>query len=156
MRHKERQVTDPAAIADILQSGLYLQLALCQDNQPYVVALNYGFTDSAIYVHSFSKGKKIETLRANPKVSFSVVVDASLITPPDGTLGCDFSMRFRSVIGFGTATILSDPEEVRRGLDIIVAHYSPGHRTYDPKVLAVTSVVRIDIDSLTAMRKNLD
>jgi len=156
MRHKERQITDPAEIADILQRGLYLQLALCQDNQPYVVAVNYGFTDTAVYVHSFSKGKKIEMLRANPKVSFGIVLDASIIMPPDDKLGCEFSMRFRSIIGFGTATILSDPDDVRQGLDIIVAHYSPAHRVYDPKVLAVTSVARIDIDSMTAMRKNLE
>ena len=42
MTKRERQITDPEQILDILNRGKVLHLGLCVDNEPYVVPMNYG------------------------------------------------------------------------------------------------------------------
>lgn len=38
-------------------------------------------------------------------------------------MACDWGMNYESIMGSGSMTIVSDPEERRRGLDLIMAHY---------------------------------
>lgn len=42
MTRRERQVTDPEKILDILAKSKVAHLGLCDGEQPYVVPMNYG------------------------------------------------------------------------------------------------------------------
>ena len=39
---------------------------------PQIIPMNFAFVDGAIYMHSFTRGEKIENIKANPKVGFEV------------------------------------------------------------------------------------
>jgi hypothetical protein len=163
MRHREREITEPGEIREILRRAQVLRLAMCKDNQPYVVTLNYGLgadlaggeVERVLYVHSAVKGKKIEYLHANPQVCFSVETDVALVRPMRDA-ACEFGMRYRSIVGYALATVVQDEVERRAGLEAVVAHYTDKKFAYDEKVLAKTAVIRLDIDSMTAMKHNMD
>jgi nitroimidazol reductase NimA-like FMN-containing flavoprotein (pyridoxamine 5'-phosphate oxidase superfamily) len=58
-------------------------------------------------------------------------------------------MRYRSVIGFGTAVIIDNPNDKRHALNIIMANYTDGQFTYTDEGIRKTAVIRVDIDTLT-------
>jgi hypothetical protein len=148
MRRKEKQVTDPAAIAAIIARAVVCRLGLCDQGQPYVVPLCFGYSPGFFYLHSAAEGRKIAVLRQNPKVCIQLDADIELKT---GDSACAWGMGFKSVIGFGTAEIVADPEEKRRGLDLIMTHYGgPLPAAYPPQALEAATVIRVRIDALTA------
>lgn len=146
MRRSEREIKDRAQIDDVLATAFYLDLAMVDDGKPYVVPLNFGYADGCLYVHSAVAGKKVELLKRRPQVCFSVVVQAEVTR---GATPCQFSARYRSVVGTGRAVLVEAAEERVKGLDCIVRKFTDGPFTYDAKMLARTAVFRIDIESLS-------
>ena len=66
MRRREREITDEAAIRDILDKAGVLHLGLSDDGQPYVVPMNYGYRlekgKLTLYLHGAREGYKYEVL----------------------------------------------------------------------------------------------
>ena len=146
MRRKEQEVTDRTQIEAILNAALICRLGLCRDNVPYVVPVNYAYDNGHLYFHSSQAGMKMDMLRANPRVCFEVDVDAEVTRAEQA---CGFSINYRSVIGWGTAIELHDPEDKRRALDLLMAHHGGPQGPYRPGSLARAAVVRIDIETMT-------
>jgi nitroimidazol reductase NimA-like FMN-containing flavoprotein (pyridoxamine 5'-phosphate oxidase superfamily) len=96
------------------------------------------------------KGRKIEILQRHPRVCLEFDILDGMI---ESDQGCGWSMRFRSVLVSGTAVQLSDTEEKRRGLRVIMAQYSPGDYTFPDEILERTAVIRIDIESMTGRNR---
>ncbi len=63
----------------------------------------------------------MEIIRKNNKVCFEVDVD---VEPVPGEPACKWTIRYKSVIGFGTASIIEDHQEKIDALDVIMKHYS--------------------------------
>ena len=120
MRRADKAVTDEKEIEAILQKAKVCRIAMCDGGEPYVVPVLFGYEDRTVYIHSAREGKKLDVLRANPRVCFEVDVDVE-VRP--GEVPCRSGVRYRSVIGRGRAVLLEDPEEKKRALDVIVRHY---------------------------------
>ena len=104
MRRSSR-ATSLADALEILKSGNYGVLSVVSDNgYPYGVPLNYAFLDGKLYFHSAVEGAKLDAIRRDPRVCFTVTTRAELL--PD-TLSTDYS----SAIVFGRARIVEDAEE---------------------------------------------
>lgn len=58
-------------LIDLLERQVMGRLGCYADGETYIVPINYVYRDNAIYAHS-GNGKKIEMMRANPKVCFQV------------------------------------------------------------------------------------
>lgn len=58
-------------IIDLLESQVIGRIGCHSDGETYIVPVNYLYKNNAIYAHS-GNGKKIEMMRANPKVCFQV------------------------------------------------------------------------------------
>lgn len=123
-------------------------LALSTDNQPYVVPLNFGYRDNTIYIHCAKEGRKIETIRANPRVSFAVHADMTIRDRDKPA--CDWSTSYRSVIGFGQAEIIDDFEQKRNALDIFMSHYGDKeHFQYSDASIRAVGIIKINITEMT-------
>jgi nitroimidazol reductase NimA-like FMN-containing flavoprotein (pyridoxamine 5'-phosphate oxidase superfamily) len=85
-------------------------------------------------------------LSRNNAVCFEVDVDHEIVR---GETACKWGMKYRSVIGFGKAFFVEDPEEKKEALDSIMAHYGGGPGEYPEATLRRTTVVRIEIESMT-------
>jgi len=114
---------------------------------PYIIPLNYGYKDNAIYVHSAPLGKKIDLLKVNNKVCFEIEYLAEIVKRE---LPCDWGTKYRSVIGYGTVEIITDFEEKKKGLDIIMRHYgNPDNNVYKDKEVNYIVILKLNIEEIT-------
>ena len=153
MRRSDKAVTEQAAIEKILRAGKTCQLAFTAEPAPYLVTLNYGYHDGALYFHSACEGRKIELIRENRAVAFTVALDLGLIK---GATACDWSVRFQSVVGYGKISLLESPEEKQQGLDLFMAHYSDEKFSYPDKMVQATAVYKLVISQMTVKQSRVD
>ncbi|MDZ7667608.1 MAG: pyridoxamine 5'-phosphate oxidase family protein [Desulfotignum sp.] len=146
MRRKEKQITDMKEVAQILEQAQVCRLAMVDQGRPYVVPLNFGYRDGALYFHCAREGRKMDVLKANPNVCFEV---DELVKINKAAQACDWSVSFKSVIGTGTARILDTPAEKKKGLDIIMAQYSDRSFDYPEEMLAKTAVIKVTVEEMT-------
>jgi len=156
MTKRERQVTDPKQIMAILDAGKVLHLGLAVDNEPYVVPMNYGYTvedgNLVVYLHSALRGKKLDMIRANPKVFFEIDCD---IIPFEGVLPCQYGMVYSSVMGKGIARIVEDVEEKKKAMSILMKTQTGKDFSFNDRLVSIVAVIRIDVSEYTAKHRPL-
>jgi nitroimidazol reductase NimA-like FMN-containing flavoprotein (pyridoxamine 5'-phosphate oxidase superfamily) len=127
-----KKIRDNKALEDILLDAQYLRLGLCSNEKPYIVPISFGYKDNTIYLHSSRKGTKINLIKQNKNVCFEV--DTFYETLPSDE-PCSYYMKYQSIVGYGTATILEDEKEIKEGLKIIIDRYHNKEYNYKPIVL---------------------
>ena len=145
MRRKDREIADRAAIDAVLADETVMHLALSDENVPFVVPVFFAYDGAALYFHSAPAGTKIDILRRNDRVCFSVTAGVGVI---EDEQACDFEARHRTVIGSGRARFVEDPAEKARILDLIVGRFTDRAFTYPPNRLAQTAVVRVEVEQI--------
>ena len=153
MRRSEKKVIDQPTIEQILKAGKTCQLAFTAEPAPYLVTLNYGYHDGALYFHSAAEGRKIELIKEGREVAFTVALDLGLIT---GETACDWSVRFQSVVGYGKISLLETPEEKRQALDLFMAHYSAADFSYPDKMIRATAVFKLVVSEMSVKQSNIE
>ena len=151
MRRKEKEITDKSEIESIIRKSLVCRLGLADDGSPYIVPLCFGYKDNSLYFHSAKEGRKIEILKRNNDVCFEF--DDNLEVQA-GKAACDWGMKYRSVIGYGRASFIEDPEEKRKALDVIMAQYADGDFEYSEKLFEEALVIKVDISSMTGKKSD--
>jgi len=149
MNREEREVTDINEIEEILHKANILRIALCEKDTPYIIPVNFGYNQRAIYIHSSKKGKKIDILNKNNNISFEVEIDTEIVRSKKA---CNYTMKYKSVIGFGKAFFVHDFREKKKALDTIMSHYSSGVFDYPLEIIEKTCIIRIDIESMTGKK----
>ena len=150
MRRSNKQIASREEIDAVLSKAEVLHLAMCQDNQPYVVPLNFGYDGEHIFFHTAQKGLKAEIIKQNPKVCFEAYIKLQINEDP---AACKWETDFESVVGFGTAVYLEDEAEKVKGLNAIMKQYDPGvSYTYEAGPLKKVAVVKVEISSMTGKR----
>ena len=117
---------------------------MCEEGLPYVVPLCFGYGKGALYFHSATVGRKMEILNKNPKVGFEMDIDWELVR-----FGDRCNMRYRSVIGFGDASLVEDLEDKRNALDLIMRHYHQEPFAYPQATLKRTAIIKVEIEEMT-------
>lgn len=148
MRRKDKEITDVTWIEDVLQKAEWLELGLAgADGWPYVVPMNFGYSDGCLILHGAMGGKRLRILSENPKVCFQVALNTEVVR--DESNPAEFSMKYRSVTGFGTARIISEIEEKREALKILMHHYDGPVEPMPDKMLERTLVIKVKISRIT-------
>ena len=64
IRRKEKAITNKDEMKRIIQTAQYITIAMCKDNQPYLVTLSHGYDPdrNIIFFHCAAEGKKIDYL----------------------------------------------------------------------------------------------
>ncbi|HKK41033.1 MAG TPA: pyridoxamine 5'-phosphate oxidase family protein [Bacteroidales bacterium] len=154
MRRKDREISNISDIESVIKSCDVCRIAFANDNIPYIVTMNFGFSGGEtpyIYFHGASSGRKFDMLRRNNYVCFEMDTDHELY---GGETGCDWGMNFRSVVGYGYITIVEDPVERKKGLDHIMHHYT-GRKDfrYDEKTMRGTCVLKLSVMEMTGKKR---
>jgi len=149
MRRKDKEIRNETTIMEIVSNSLICRLGIFDDEYPYIVPLNYGYYNNALYFHCASEGKKIELLRKNNKVCFEIEQSSEIIKDP---VSCNWTMKYCSVIGYGIIEIVSDHESKKQGLDIIMRHYGKNDNAYKQKVIEEMLILKLNIISLQAKK----
>lgn len=152
MRRKDKEIKDNRAIESIIKAATVCRIGMSAHNLPYVVPVNFGYKDKRLYFHSAPEGRKIDTIAQNNNVCFELDIDCELVQKSQDP--CSWSMKYRSVIGFGKAFLVDDPEENKTALDIIVEHYSgkPCQYAYPEDLINNMAIIKLEIDSMTGKR----
>lgn len=154
MRRKDREVSKPEDILDILKRCDFLHLGLCSENKPYIVPMNFGYEKTEgklfIYLHGAKEGKKSEMIDKNPNVCFEAECSYKTLKAEKA---CGWSAEYESVMGEGIIEKLGYDAEKKHALDIIMQHYDfPGIPEYPPQMLLDTMILRIEVLSITGKR----
>ena len=152
MRRKDKEVTDRQWMENILKRGRMMHLGMTgADGWPYVVPLGYGYMDNVIYMHGAPEGRKNDILAANPRVCFQVTLDAEVLS---SDVGAKYTMKYRSVTGFGIVRSLIIPRERNAALKILMDHYGGPYTDYpeDSEMHKKLWVARLDIENMTGKK----
>ena len=156
MTKREFQITDEAKIRQILDSAKVLHLGLAVDNEPYVVPMNYGYCleegKLTLYLHSAVRGKKLDMVRANPRVFFELDCDRM---PFEGKVPCQYGLVYSSVMGWGTACIVEDVEEKKQAMSLLMKTQTGKDFSFEDRLVSIVSVIRIDVTEYTAKHRPL-
>lgn len=146
------EIKDKNVINDILASVEYGTLALCEDNIPYSVPVNFVNIEDIIYFHGSKNGRKADMISKNPLCSFSVVEPYSMIQSYFSSLeglACPATHFFRSVSIQGKIEVVSDYDEKVLALELLMkklqkeGKYKPMNDEVYEKTINITQVYKI-------------
>ena len=156
MTKRELQITDEARILEILDKAKVLHLGLAVNNEPYVVPMNYGYAmedgNLVLYLHSAVQGRKLDMIRANPRVFFEMDCDRM---PFAGDKPCQYGLVYSSVMGRGTASIVEDVEEKIRAMSLLMKTQTEMDFEFNERLVSIVAVIRIDVTEYTAKHRPL-
>ncbi|WP_108061410.1 pyridoxamine 5'-phosphate oxidase family protein [Poseidonibacter lekithochrous] len=123
---KVYEIKDEELIKNILENAEFGTLAICMDNKPYSVPLNFVEINGEIFIHGAKKGKKIEIMNNNNNASFSVVESYSLLpsyfSTDDGRASPATHM-FKSIILDGHIEFIEDYDVKANALEMLMQKY---------------------------------
>lgn len=151
MRRKDREVTDSTKIADIISRCTCCRIGFDDDGEVYIVPLNFGYQTKentyTFYFHGANEGRKIDLMKKNPNVGFEMDTDYAL---HEADYACGHSARFQSIIGNGIVSIVSEKEEKKLGLSLLMEH-NTGKRDwdFDEKMVNAVSVFKLEVTKMS-------
>jgi uncharacterized protein len=155
MRRNDRELKSKEDLIEVLNDGKIIQIAFIDENEPYIVTLNYGFIRHAdtikLYFHSATEGRKIECIKNRPHVCFTI----SICDPfEQGEKACNYGMKYRSVVGYGLMKIVENDEERILGLNLLMKQYTGKDRwMYDDDIMKKTTVICLEVEKISGKRK---
>ena len=153
LRRADKEITDPGALEALLQRAEVCRLGMCDGSRPYVIPMSYGYRGGVLYFHSFRTGRKIDILKNNPAVCFEIDLDLRL-RPSDSI--CNLGFRYRSILGFGEAVFIADPDKKREALHIIAERYTDSKQEIPDRELDKVTVFSVRIDHMTGKKVGYD
>ena len=151
---REFRITDEAQILEILDKCKVLHLGLAVKNEPYVVPLNYGSVMEdgklTLYLHSAVQGKKLDMIRANPRVFIEMDCDR---IPFEGEKPCQYGLAYASIMGRGTAVIVEDVEEKKMAMSVLMKTQTGKDFAFEDRLVSMVAVIRIDVSEYTAKKR---
>ena len=130
-----------------------------QNGYPQVIPMNFVFLNDAIYMHSHTKGEKLENVTRNDKVGFEVDRELEFLPsyfedPKDASLA---DTLYISVVIKGKGKIVNDRQEKTNALNGLMKKYQPEGR-YEPissdmHVLDEVAIIKVMPDSMRGKYK---
>ena len=105
---------DRELIDQILDEGFVCHVGFVVDGQPFVIPTGYARVGDKLFIHGSQASRMLRTLGKGINVCLTVTLIDGLVLARSAF---HHSMNYRSVVVFGRATAVDDPEEkiVRSG-----------------------------------------
>lgn len=151
MRRKDRAVTSPSEIVEIMSRCEVLHLAIAAQPAPYLLPVNFGMEPDGmtLYVHGAMEGTKYDLLAKNDQVGFEMECTSGLVLD-EASHSC--TMNYESVMGWGTVSEVTDLDGKLHALDCIMRQYHSEDFYYDPAVAERTRILCLKIQERTGKR----
>lgn len=136
----------------ILEAGVVCHVGIEVEGQPFVIPMAYAPDgDDRLLIHGSPRSRLVGALAGGAPACVTV-------THLDGIVfsrsGFHSSMNYRSVVAFGTAREIDDPDRKAAALDRLVDHLIPGRSTEvrppEPGELETTSILAFTIEEASA------
>ena len=140
-----------AEIENVLREENTGYLGLSMGGKPYVVPLNYHYMDGKIIFHCSFSGKKLDFMKANPEVCFTVGRQPGPVREHAGGDPCHVDSD--SVICYGRARVLEDIDERKGALNAFNRRFNPGAPELTLQKVLRCCVVEILISEMTGRQE---
>jgi nitroimidazol reductase NimA-like FMN-containing flavoprotein (pyridoxamine 5'-phosphate oxidase superfamily) len=146
-----RGVYDREAVHQILDAGLVCHLGFVVEGQPFVIPTTYVRMGNTLYVHGSPASRMLQTLERGVAACVTVTLVDGLVLARSAF---HHSINYRSVVVFGTAVLVDEPQEKMTVLKALTDHLIQGRwediRQPNPQELKRTLVLAIPIDEASA------
>ena len=149
-REPQRARYDHETIEAILDEALICHLGFEVDGQPYVIPTLHARVGDRLYVHGSAASRLLRHLAGGAPVCVTVTLVDGLVLARSVF---NHSVNYRSVVVFGTATLVEDDEK-REALRALTEQLAPGRwdeaRQPTAKELKATWILSLPIDEASA------
>ena len=149
MRREDREIIERKELDEILYKAQVCRLAVSYEGMAYIIPMSFGYADQTLYFHSAQEGLKLLVLRENPKACFEVDTDIRVIS---GDKACDWTMQYKSVVGFGEVEFIEGIEAKREALRIIMQHYSEDAQEIEDSAISGVTVFKLNVCTMTGKK----
>ena len=150
-RLHERAAYDHATVHAILDAAALAHVAYVIDGQPYCTPTLFWREGHRLYWHGSSASRMLRHQATGVPVCVTVSHLDSLVL---ARCGFNHSVDYRSVMAFGHAVLVSDPDEKRKALTMMVDRFYPGRtanlRPTSDQEFKATAVMAMDIERASA------
>jgi len=150
-RLPQRGDYDHNTIYQILDEGLICHVGFVVEGQPFVIPTAYGRIDDHLYIHGSPASRMLRTLKQGIEVCVTVTLLDGLVLARSAF---HHSMNYRSVVVFGTATVVEGADEKLVALQAFTNHIVPDRwaevRSSTAQELAGTLVLSIPLHKASA------
>lgn len=150
-RLPERGHYDRETVYSILDEGYICHVGFVVDGKPVVIPTLYGREGDRLYIHGSAASRMLRDLSKGIDCCLTVTLVDALVLARSGFHS---SMNYRSVVVFGRAAEITDPEEKNHALAVVSDHLLPGRwaevRGPSAQELKGTSVLSIELSEVSA------
>ena len=150
-RIPDRGSHDWETIHQILDAGFLACVGFCVDGQPFVIPTLYGRDGERLYLHGSAASRMLRELETGIPACVTVTLVDGLVLARSAF---HHSMNYRSVVAFGTARKIVDPEQKIKSLRVISEHLIAGRwaevRGPSEKELKATTVLEFSIEEASS------
>lgn len=150
-RLPERGKHDRATIDAIIDEALICHVAFSTDDGPVVIPTIHAREGDTLYLHGSAASRMLRIIREGEPICVNMTIIDGLVMARSLF---NHSMNYRSVILFGTAREITDPDEKLASMRLVSEHMSPGRwndaRRPNDKELRATMMVAIPLDEASA------
>ncbi|MBE0451986.1 MAG: pyridoxamine 5'-phosphate oxidase family protein [Clostridia bacterium] len=145
MRRNKQILSEVDTLAVMIRNTNGVLACHGDEDYPYAVPLSYVYFNDKIYFHSAKAGHKLDAILKDPKVSFAVIDEDTIVSQ-------EYTSYFRSVIAFGKTRIASGDEWLE-AFKALVEKYSGDvpeeARLEEIRGCNASHIIAIDIDHMT-------
>jgi len=142
-------IEDREEINKIIRTCKTCFLAMTDNDQPYVLPMNFALEDNCVILHSAPEGRMWETLKSNPKVSINWTLGEDLAWQ-DVRVGCSYRVKSKSVLVEGEVEFIEDFDEKYRCLGVLMAQYSDREFKFGTPAVKNVGIIKVHIKNITA------
>jgi nitroimidazol reductase NimA-like FMN-containing flavoprotein (pyridoxamine 5'-phosphate oxidase superfamily) len=150
-RIPDRGSHDWETINKILDVGFLASVGFCVDGQPFVIPTLYGRDGERLYLHGSAASRMLRELETGVPACVTVTLVDGLVLSRSAF---DHSLNYRSVVAFGTARKVMDPEQKIKSLRVISEHLIAGRwaevRGPSDQELKATTVLEFSIEEASS------
>jgi uncharacterized protein len=150
-RHRERAHYDRDVVHAVLDEGFICHLGFVADGAPVVLPTLYVRRGERLYLHGSARSRPVRMSGAGLPVCVTVTLVDGIVL---ARAAFSHSINYRSVVIHGRAVLVEDRGERAAVFDALVEHLVPGRstdcRSPNAKELALTAVMRVDLDEVSA------
>jgi nitroimidazol reductase NimA-like FMN-containing flavoprotein (pyridoxamine 5'-phosphate oxidase superfamily) len=142
---------DRETVNAILDEGFICHVGFVVDGQPFVIPTGYARVDDKLYIHGSQASRMLRSLAGGIDACVTVTIIDGLVLARSAF---HHSMNYRSVLVFGRATIVSEPDEKSAALFALSEQIVPGRwadvREPNEQEMKLTTVLCLPLDEASA------
>ncbi len=141
-------IQDRNEIDEVIRACQTCYVAVSDENQPYLLPMNFALEGDTVILHSAQGGRMWETLKKNPRVCINWTLGEELAWQ-DVRVGCSYRVKSKSVIVEGLVEFIDDYDEKYRLSQVLMSQYSDREFKFNAPAIRNVGILKVNIEKIT-------